>query len=132
LDEAYDADPAVFARLHLRFHRRVAECSHYPALLKAVESTQALWSMWFCAIVPRQPAHSEGGRDHQELTGVLTHGIPEAAEAKMSAHIRLGFQQIMDGLKPYFKLRKIRGHTYSRSDGNHSKGVAADFSAASV
>ena len=37
----------------------------------------------------------------------------EAAE-KMREHLMLGFQQIMDGLEPYFKMRIADGDTYPR------------------
>jgi len=45
----------------------------------------------------------------------LVHDTPEVAEKKVREHVTLGFHQIMDGLAPYFKLRKIRGNTYSRT-----------------
>ena len=115
VDAAYKADPVLFVGLHQRFHRRLVECAHCPALLKAVENTQALWSTWLCALVPRLPEHSLGGRDHQELMEALIHGTPEAAVEKMREHVTLGFHQIQDGLEPYFRLRKARGNTYSRT-----------------
>lgn len=115
VDAAYKADPVQFVGLHQRFHRRIVECAHCPALLKAVENTQALWSTWLCALVPRLPVHSSGGRDHQELMEALNHGTPEEAVEKMRGHVTLGCRQIEDGLEPYFRLRKIRGNTYSRT-----------------
>jgi DNA-binding GntR family transcriptional regulator len=121
VDESYCSDQVKFVGLHLRFHRRIVECTHCPALFRAVETTQALWSTWLCALVPRLPIHSLGGRDHQELIGVLAHGTPEAAAEKMQAHVRLGFHQVMDGLESYFRLRKKVGKTYSRTANKHSE-----------
>jgi len=132
VDAAYESDPVLFASLHERFHRRIIECTHCPALLKAVESTQALWSMWFCALGPRLPAHSRGGRDHQDLMAALVHDTPEVAEKKVREHVTLGFHQIMDGLAPYFKLRKIRGNTYSRTGEKRPKDVSSDTPVAAV
>jgi len=131
VDAAYQADPVMFVGLHQRFHRRVVECTHCPALMKAIENTQALWSTWLCALVPRLPIHTLGGRDHQELMESLLHGSPEAAGEKMREHVTLGFRQILDGLEPYFRLREIRGDTYSRTAGNHPQDAIAELSVAS-
>jgi DNA-binding GntR family transcriptional regulator len=121
VDESYSSDQVKFVGLHQKFHHRVVECTHCPALLQAVEITQALWSTWLCALVPRLPIHSLGGRDHQELMSVLVHGTPEAGAEKMAAHVRLGLRQVMDGLEPYFRLRKKVGKTYSRTANKHSE-----------
>jgi DNA-binding GntR family transcriptional regulator len=120
VDELYGSDYGKFVTLHLKFHRRLVECAHCPALLQAVKITQGLWSVWLCA-VPRLPIDFLGGRDHQELMGVLAYGTPEAAAQKMEAHLRLGFRQVMDGLEPYFRLRKMVGETYSRDNDKHSE-----------
>jgi len=128
VDAAYKADPVLFVGLHQRFHRGVVEGTHCPALVKAIENTQALWSTWLCALVPRQPIHTRGGRDHQELTEPLLLGNPEAAAEKMIEHVALGFRQILDGLEPYFRLRELRGDTYSRTAGNHALDAMANLS----
>lgn len=115
VDAAYTADPVLFVGLHQRFHHRIVECTHCPALLKTVENSQALWFTWMCALVPRLPSHSIGGRDHQELMEALIDGTQDEAAEKMKAHVMLGFRQVQDGLEPYFRLRKLRGNTYSRT-----------------
>lgn len=115
VDIAQNSDQVQFATLHQRFHLRVVECTHVPALLKAVESTHAMHSIWLCARVPRLPGHARNDREHQELARALTVGTPEEAEHEMRQHVARGFQQIMDGLEPYFKVRKMRGETYSRT-----------------
>ena len=128
VDEFYGSDYVKFVLLHLKFHHRLVECAHCPALLQAVEITQVLWSVWLCA-VPPLPVDSSGGRDHQELIRVLAHGTPEAAAKKMEAHVRLGFRQVMDGLKPYFRLRKMVGETYSRDNDKHSEELSQSHAA---
>lgn len=120
VDEFYGSDYVKFVALHLKFHHRLVECAHCPGLLQAVEITQALWSVWLCAVPPLQ-IDALGARDHQELIRVLVHGTPEAAAQKMEAHVRLGFGQVMDGLEPYFRLRKMVGETYSRDNNKHSE-----------
>jgi GntR family transcriptional regulator, rspAB operon transcriptional repressor len=115
VDVAQHSDQVQFATLHQRFHMRVVECTHVAALLKAIESTHALHSIWLCARVPRLPEHSRNNREHQDLANVLTGGTPEEAEHEMRQHVARGFQQIMDGLEPYFKMRKLRGEIYSRT-----------------
>ncbi len=121
VDATYPVDLVRFVSLHQRFHQRLAECSHCPALVKAIESTQALASTWLCALVPRLPVHSLGWRDHQKLMKALINGKPEEAVEKMQEHVRLGFRQLMDGLEPYFKLRRRTGETYSRGRRRASK-----------
>ena len=118
VDAAAKSDPVLFASLHYRLHRRIVECTHCAALLKVIENSQALWFTWLCAIFPRRPTHSLGGRDHQELMETLIQGPAEAAEAKMKEHVMLGFRQVMDGLEPYVRMRKLKGNTYSRATNN--------------
>ena len=118
VDAAAKSDPVLFASLHYKLHRRIVECTHCEALLKAVENTQALWFTWLCAIFPRLPGHSLGGRDHQDLMETLTHGTAEEAEERMKVHVKLGFRQVMDGIEPYVRMRKLRGNTYCRTANN--------------
>jgi DNA-binding GntR family transcriptional regulator len=54
-------------------------------------------------------------RDHQVLIETLNCGTPEEAVEKMKEHLSLGIRQIEVGLQPYFRIRKIRGNTYSRT-----------------
>jgi DNA-binding GntR family transcriptional regulator len=124
VDAAAKSDPALFASLHYRLHRRIVECTHCAALLKTIESSQVLWFTWLCAIFPRQPAHTLGGRDHQILMEALIHGTAETAEAQMKEHVMLGFRQVMDGLEPYIQMRKLKGNTYSRTANNRPNAAA--------
>jgi len=121
VDAAAKSDPVLFASLHYRLHRRIVECTHCAALLRAVENTQALWFTWLCAIFPRLPIHSLGERDHQDLMETLICGTEEEAEEKMKVHVKLGFRQVMDGIEPYIRLRKLQGDTYSRTTNNRAE-----------
>jgi len=120
VDAAAKSDPVQFASLHYKLHRRIVECTHCAALLKAVESTQALWFTWLCAIFPRQPSHSQGDRDHQDLMEVLVHGNADEATEKIKVHVMLGYRQVMDGIEPYIRMRKLQGNTYSRTFSNRA------------
>ncbi len=121
VDVSAQSEQVRFVSLHQRFHQRIANGSHCPALVKAIESTYALSSSWLFALVPRLPAHSLGGKDHNELMKVLIKGDPEASCQKMREHVMLGYHQIMDGLEPYFRMRKAAGNRYSRSSMNNSR-----------
>jgi DNA-binding GntR family transcriptional regulator len=121
VDRAAKTDPALFASLHYRFHLRIVECTHCPMLVRTVESTQTLWFSWLCAIFPRLPAHTMGDRDHQDLADALIHGPQETAVEAVRAHVQAGFRQVMDGIGPYIRMRKIHGNTYSRTANNRAK-----------
>src|SRR5688572_22006723 len=44
------ADPAMYPRLHHKLHRRLAECTGCGPLINVIENTNALVTIWFCAI----------------------------------------------------------------------------------
>lgn len=115
VDSAWGPDKVRFANLHNEFHRRLAQYAHCPALVRAIEVTQALSFTWLSAVVPRLPAHSLGFQDHQKLAETLLQGDPEAGVEKMREHVMLGFRQVMDGLQPYFKLHRKAKRRYRRS-----------------
>jgi DNA-binding GntR family transcriptional regulator len=114
-DRLFKADQVQFAYWHQKFHVRVVEGAHCPTLVRAIESTQALQSTWLVVLVPRLSTSSLGFKDHQNLAKFLLGGTPQQAEVQMRQHVRRGFHQIMDGLEPYFELRRLRGETYSRT-----------------
>src|SRR5688572_61234 len=58
------ADPTLYPRLHHKLHRRIAECTRCAALMAAIEKTNALASIWFCA--HREPNADNPSRRHQE------------------------------------------------------------------
>jgi DNA-binding GntR family transcriptional regulator len=108
------ADPMLYPRLHHQLHRRIAECTRCAALIAAIEKTNALASIWFCA--HRAPNAGNRSRRHQDLVKVLCGGDPDKAAQAMRQHLKVSMQHTMDQLKPYFRLRKTNGRTFIRSE----------------
>jgi DNA-binding GntR family transcriptional regulator len=108
------ADPTMYPRLHHKLHRRIAECTRCPALMAAIEKTNALASIWFCA--HREPDQNNPSHRHQDLAAILCAGDPEQASAAMREHLKVSLAHTMERLKPYFRLRKASGQTFARSE----------------
>jgi DNA-binding GntR family transcriptional regulator len=104
----------LYSNLHLKLHRRIAECARCQTLSTAIEKTHALASTWFCVIT--HPATGVPSRRHQDLLEVLSKGTPAQASAAMREHVAWSMQKTMDRLKPYFRLRKANGKTFFRSE----------------
>jgi DNA-binding GntR family transcriptional regulator len=104
---------APYLTLHHRLHSRIAECARCAPLSAAIEQTCALSSTWFC-LLPR-PAGFQTRR-HRDLATALTTGTPAQAAAAMRQHVRWSQQEAMERLKPYFRMRKVHGRTFFRSD----------------
>jgi DNA-binding GntR family transcriptional regulator len=109
-----DQDPTLYPRLHHKLHRRIAECTRCAALIAAIEQTNALASIWFCA--HRERDRSKTSSRHQDLAAVLCAGEAEKAAEAMRAHLKVSLEHTMDRLKPYFRLRKVSGQTFVRSE----------------
>jgi DNA-binding GntR family transcriptional regulator len=107
-------DPTLYPRLHHKLHRRLAECTRCAALIAAIEQTNALASIWFCAHRERDRANAS--HRHFDLATVLCEGPPERAAEAMRAHLKVSLEHTMDRLKPYFRLRKESGQTFVRSE----------------
>src|SRR4051812_37410786 len=58
-------DRQMYLSVHQKLHARIAEGSRCPALLEAIEKTQALASIWFCTM--RQARPDDPTSRHQEL-----------------------------------------------------------------
>ena len=110
-------DRAAFVLSHQKLHRRIAECTRCRALSATIQQTNVLASMWFC--VARQPSSGDPKRRHQDLIEVLSHGNTDEAAAAMRAHIAHGLRHTLEALEPYFRLRKVRGKTFSRTRSHH-------------
>lgn len=108
-----DEDPTLYPRLHHKLHRRIAECTRCAALIAAIEQTNALASIWFCA--RRERDRASASRRHHELATILCADDAERAAAAMRAHLKVSLAHTMDRLKPYFRLRKQSGQTFARS-----------------
>jgi DNA-binding GntR family transcriptional regulator len=108
------SDQSLYLPAHEKLHRRIAECARCPALSIAIEKTHALASTWFC--VTRPPSAESPPRRHQDLVDVLVAGDVDKAAAAMRQHVNLSLENTMERLKPYFRLRKVYGKTFFRSD----------------
>jgi DNA-binding GntR family transcriptional regulator len=108
------SDRPVYLQVHQRLHARIAECARCPALLDAIEKTQALASIWFC--VMRQPKPDDSTTRHQDLVAALCSGDAVRAAEAVREHIAVGMEHSLEVLQPYFKLRKATGRTFYRSD----------------
>jgi DNA-binding GntR family transcriptional regulator len=107
-------DRVLYIALHMKLHRRIAECARCPALSEAIEKTHALNTIWFGAI--RQPAPGDSPHRHEELLDALSSGDPLRAADATREHLVVGMQRTLDFLEPYFRLRKANGRTFFRSD----------------
>lgn len=90
-----------FFDYHQRFHRRVAECTGFPALSEAIEKTNTLTRTWLYAAISHfrdMPAHYHAG-----LAEALCSNNPDEADRVMRLHVRHGMDEVLHRLEPYFK-----------------------------
>src|SRR5436190_19470821 len=107
------SDQSLYLPAHEKLHRRIAECARCPALSAAIEKTHALASTWFCVT---RPPSDDTGRTHSDLVNVIVAGDPAKAAEAMRAHVNRGMENTMKRLKPYFRIRKVYGKTFFRSE----------------
>src|SRR5262245_1221124 len=108
------SEQSLYLPAHEKLHARIAEGARCPALSLAIEKTHALASTWYC--VRREPSDEAPPRRHQLLVEVLLSGTPEEAAEAMRQHVRIGMENTMERMKPYFRIRKAYGKTYFRSE----------------
>jgi DNA-binding GntR family transcriptional regulator len=111
---ATQGDRQTYLTIHQKLHARIAQCARCPALLDAIERTQALASIWFC--VMRQPKADDPKSRHQDLVEAVCGDDPARAADAVRAHIAVGMGRALEVLQPYFTLRKATGRTFYRSD----------------
>lgn len=121
------ADPTMYPRLHHKLHRRIAECTRCPALMAAIEKTNALASIWFCA--HREPDLDNPSTRHQDLAQILCAGDSAKAAEAMREHLKVSLVHTMERLKPYFRLRKTSGRTFVRSEKRRRQQLITPLSA---
>jgi DNA-binding GntR family transcriptional regulator len=108
------SDRPLYQSTHHKFHTRIAQGGRCPALVEAIEKTNALASVWFC--VMRQPKSDGPPTRHQRLAEALVSGDEAHAAQAIRLHIAHGLEHALTILQPYFKLRKMAGKTFFRSD----------------
>lgn len=107
-------DRILYITLHMKLHRRIAECARCPALSEAIEKTHALHTIWYGVI--RQPSPNDSPRRHQDLIEALCQIDRTGIEAAVREHLRIGLERTLEVLEPYFRMRKANGKTFFRSD----------------
>ena len=107
-------DRLLYLAAHQKLHARIAEGSRCPALLEAIEKTQALASIWYCVMRPPRPEDSL--TRHLDLADAVTSGDPVRAAQAVRDHITVARERTMETLQPYFDLRTATGRTFHRSD----------------
>lgn len=108
------SDRFLYLNLHLKLHRRIAECTRCETLCDAIEKKHALATIWFC--VMRKPLPTDSPTRHQDLIEALCGGDPLKAGEAVREHIAVGMQHTIEMLEPYFKMRKANGKTFYRSE----------------
>ena len=114
VDALDGSDHSLYLPAHEKLHHRIAESTRCAALSMAIEKIHALGSTWFC--VGRTNSDEAAIRRHQDLVDVLVSGTPDEAAEAMRQHVNHGLENAMARLKPYFRIRKVFGRTYFRSE----------------
>jgi DNA-binding GntR family transcriptional regulator len=83
--------------LHGKFHKRIAEISRSPALVRALEHTELLrllQSNWIVVQDPHEPL-----RYHSLLVDAIRNRDPQAADELMRAHVQSGLERELAGYR---------------------------------
>lgn len=105
----------AYARLHHKFHRRIAEATRCEALVAAIDRNNALASVWFCM----HPVGHTGpgpGR-HESLVQALASRDAAAAAAAVRQHLDESLQHTLPLLEASFELQKTASRAYARKSG---------------
>lgn len=108
-----EGDRYIYAGLHEKLHRRIAECTGCASLANAISRTSALASTWLCAT--RASSRVNPPTHHQELIKVLVGQDPTAASDAMRSHIRFSRENALRRLELYFRLQEEYPQKYSRT-----------------
>ena len=87
-------------RVHMQFHRRIAEHAGCPELLQALEANQVLIFHWLY----NSSAHFDTlpPRWHQDLVAALSSGDPQRADRAMRRHVRFRVEEVVKRIGAYF------------------------------
>jgi DNA-binding GntR family transcriptional regulator len=108
------SDRMLYQSVHLKLHSRIAQNARCQALLEAIEKTHALASIWYCVL--RQPTPTDSTTRHAELAEALCDGVPQQVADAVRQHLAVAMARSIEVLQPYFKLRKLTGTTFYRSE----------------
>jgi GntR family transcriptional regulator, rspAB operon transcriptional repressor len=112
----------VFAALHEKLHRLIAEFARCPALCDAINTMYAAAATWLCATRPLPQAGSQ--TEHQDLMKILVSGDPVAAGEAMRRHIRFTTECALRRLEVFFRIQKEYPRQYPRTG---KKGISLDL-----
>lgn len=90
----------IFAkdRYHTELHTKIAVYARSEALRAAIENAHVLVFNWLYNTVAGQTVLPEGF--HQQLIEAIISGDPDAAEAAMRAHVRIGVTNVLRAVSP--------------------------------
>jgi DNA-binding GntR family transcriptional regulator len=88
---------------HMRFHTRIAECTHLPFLTKQIENNQLLVFNWF------YDHQLYGGRKlpahwHEQLARSLAEGSEELADTAVRKHLHNKLEELMLSLERFLLM----------------------------
>ena len=111
---ATKSDRSMYVKLHLKLHRRIAECARCDALCEAIDKTHAMALIWFCAV--RKPlAGPEHTRRHQALVEAILSGAEAAIIAAVRDHLAVGRRHTLELLEPYFRAHNTPSRRFART-----------------
>lgn len=102
-DEPDAAELYQWRCAHMRFHTRIAECTHLPFLTQQIEKNQLLVFNWF------YDHQLYGGRKlparwHEELARSLAEGSEELADAAIRKHLHNKLEELMLSLERFLLM----------------------------
>lgn len=89
---------------HMGFHMRVAECTGYDALCRAMQRNQILTHNWLYDTATDW--HRLPARFHASLADALCVGDPAVAMAAMRSHVTFGMEQVVGELEKVLRQRE--------------------------
>jgi DNA-binding GntR family transcriptional regulator len=104
----------LYAMLHHKLHRRIAESARCAPLTDAIEKTHALSSIWLGLL--RHPSPADAPHRHEQLIDALASGEADRAAAAMREHVAVGLNRTLEVLEPYFRIRSAHRQTFIRSE----------------
>jgi DNA-binding GntR family transcriptional regulator len=107
-----EGNRVAYARLHHKFHRRIAEATQCDALVAAIDRNNALASVWFCMYPVAHTAPGPGR--HESLVHGLASRDASVAAAAVRQHLDESLKHTLPLLETSFGLGKIASRTYAR------------------
>jgi DNA-binding GntR family transcriptional regulator len=82
---------------HMQFHKRIAELTRHPGLLKAIEKEQVLIFNWLYDTVTQRKSFPAAF--HTDLAKAICSGDLTKADEAMRIHVRYGREGVVEGLE---------------------------------